>query len=415
MTASDDSPEATRDARLTASLGDGTPCARGTFDEGSLVDETYLVRRRLGEGGNGLVLEAERVPLGDVVALKVLRRASAEAARRLSREARCLAALRSPNVARVYAVGTVDEGPYVVLEKLEGESLAHILARRGKIPFREAVGWAIEAARGLGDAHAAGIVHRDVKPSNLFLSREGEATVVKVIDFGIAAARDEERDDDGDVTRTGAVLGSPLYMAPEQIRHAREVDARADVWSLGVTIYELLTGVPPFRGSTHAAVLASVIGDTPLPPRSQIPELPVDLDALVLRCLSKDREERPTSMREVAEALARVGRPTVRVAAARRWASSLLGILALGLVTSWVALRPADKPASDVPPAPCALPPAEAPPSMVPPTSAPSVAHPKEVSPTPAKVALPSRTASPARASASPPAPNVTGAISERK
>ena len=231
----------------------------------------------------------------------------------------------------------------------------------------------------------------------------------------MASARDEEPEEDGDLTRTDAVLGSPLYMAPEQIRHAREVDARADVWSLGVTLYELLTGVPPFRGSTHAAVLASVIGDKPVPPRSLAPELPDALNALVLRCLSTDRDGRPPSMRELAEALERVRRPTARAAAGWRWAPSLLGIAALGLVASWVARRPTETSASNVTPAPCALPTA-APtdPIMVPPTAAPSTVLPK-VSATPAKMAPLPRTAPPPRASASTPAPNVTGAISERK
>jgi serine/threonine-protein kinase len=215
---------------------------------------------------------------------------------RFLREARTAAALKSEHVARVSDVGTHDTGlPYMVMERLCGSDLAHVLAARETIPAAEAVGYVVQACEAITEAHALGIVHRDLKPSNLFLTRRPNgAPLVKILDFGISkidasalAAHGKEK-----LTATGALMGSPLYMSPEQARGSRSVDTRTDIWSLGVVLHELVSGRHPFEAESVTGILAAIAADPPTPLRRHQPDAPLELEAVVLRCLEKNLARR---------------------------------------------------------------------------------------------------------------------------
>jgi serine/threonine-protein kinase len=270
--------------------------------EGVLLGK-YRLLRRMGAGGMAVVFEAVHTRLAQRVAIKVLRdehAADPVLVERFEREGRAIGKLRSRHVVRVLDVDATPAGaPYLVMELLEGTDLSDELARRGPLPVGEAVGYVLQACSALAEAHAQGIIHRDIKPSNLFLARESGAKLIKVLDFGIA----QEVAGGERLTRTESVMGTPLYMAPEQFRSAREVDARADVWALGVTLHELLAGQPPFVG-TAATIGISILTD-PAPPLDQVRrEVPPSLAAIVCRALEKDRARRYGSARELGEALA---------------------------------------------------------------------------------------------------------------
>lgn len=225
----------------------------------------------IGRGGMGVVLDAVDETLGRRVAVKVLSAESSDAvsAERLLREARAAATLESPHVVRVFEVGRLDNGQlFVVMERLEGETLEARLARAGPLAIDDARRFAREALAGLGEAHRRGLVHRDIKPGNLFVAREahgGES--LKILDFGLV------RDTQGASALTGPSegLGTPAYMAPEQIRSARDVDARADVWSMGATLYELYTGKLPFPADTVIAMLTRILAREPVRSRRSGP------------------------------------------------------------------------------------------------------------------------------------------------
>lgn len=244
---------------------------------GDVVGGTYRVLRELGSGGMGRVFEAEDVGLGRRVALKVATAEGEVARSRLLREARAAARLRSPHVARVFRADLLSDGsPYVVSELLEGEALDAVLARDGALPPDSAVTLFAGALEGLAEAHACGLVHRDVKPANLFLVR-GAEPALKMLDFGFVS--DTASETQG-LTRTSEAVGTSHYMAPEQRAGGRDVDARADVWSAGVTLYELLTGRRPPDASTIPALIRAR-GDVPTP-----------LDAVIARCLEVDPARR---------------------------------------------------------------------------------------------------------------------------
>jgi serine/threonine-protein kinase len=271
---------------------------------GDVLAGRYAIVRALGEGGMALVFEGEHVRLGQRVAIKLIRPELAghvELVTRFEREGRAASRLRGRHAARIFDVDVTDAGvPFLAMELLEGNDLAAELETRGVLPIAAAVTYVMQACAALAEAHALGIVHRDVKPSNLFLTTEGSERIVKVLDFGIATS---PFDDDGKLTRTGAVMGTPIYMAPEQFRSAKDVDARADVWSLGATLYELLGGQPPFEGSA-ATVGIAIVGD-PLPSlRALRPDVPEGLAAVVARALEKDRRARFQDVTELRDALA---------------------------------------------------------------------------------------------------------------
>ncbi|HEU4407471.1 MAG TPA: protein kinase [Polyangiaceae bacterium] len=273
---------------------------------GTTLAGKYRLTRKLGQGGMGAVYEATHLRLGQRVAIKVVLpevAARPELAYRFEHEARAAARLRGPHSARVYDVDTSPEGlPYLVMEYLEGHSLRDELRKRGPLPVDEAVRFVREACEGVDEAHRAGIVHRDIKPANLFLSVEGERRLVKVVDFGIAKLSDAGPADYR--TATSAPLGTYLYMSPEQVRSPRSVDARTDIWSLGVTLYQLVSGKLPFQGEGALGVVYAVSTQDPPPLRALRPELPAALVAVVERALCKEPAGRFQTVRELADALA---------------------------------------------------------------------------------------------------------------
>ena len=230
-----------------------TDFAASPVREGDLLAGKYRVDRVLGSGGMGIVVAARHEQLGQFVALKFLREqalGNPEAVARFLREARACVKLRSDHAAKVLDVGTLETGaPYMVMEYLEGADLGAVLAKYGPLPVETAALYVVQACEAIAAAHAAGIVHRDLKPQNLFLARTvGGASRIKVLDFGVSKVIAGL--EMAGVTQTGSMLGSPLYMSPEQMRSSRDVDARADVWALGVVLFELLTQRWPFEAES---------------------------------------------------------------------------------------------------------------------------------------------------------------------
>lgn len=270
---------------------------------GSVFDGKYRIERVLGEGGMGVVIGARHLHLDELVAIKVLRsELSADSAlvERFLREARSAARIKSPHVVRVTDVDRLPSGaPYIVMEWLEGSDLASIVQREGPLDPARAVRYVREACEALSQVHAAGIVHRDLKPGNLFVARLPDgSTCTKVVDFGISKLLGE------DLTRTGIALGTPNYMAPEQMVSSRTVDARADIWALGVVLYKLVTGTVPFKGDTPVELGMKVLFGEPDPPEQERPGLPPGLGQVILRCLRRKPEERFATAAELSAALA---------------------------------------------------------------------------------------------------------------
>jgi eukaryotic-like serine/threonine-protein kinase len=258
-------------------------------ERGDVLDGKYRVEKILGSGGMGTVVAAQHVKLNTRVALKFLHPSLAkdtEAVQRFEREARAAVALKSEHAVRILDVGELKDGsPYLVMEFLVGSDLAAVVDH-GDLAVHEAVGYILQACEAIAEAHSIGIVHRDIKPQNLFLT-EGPrgAPLVKVVDFGLAKML-KPSSRQSSITQTADVMGSPSYMSPEQVRAAKEVDARSDVWSLGVCLYEMLMRYMPFEGGTLAALSLAVVRDPPRPMMRD--DLPEALAAAVMRCLEKD-------------------------------------------------------------------------------------------------------------------------------
>ena len=275
---------------------------------GAVICGKYEVVRVLGRGGMGVVVQARHLRMEKDVALKILLpalREQPEVVARFEREGRAAAQLQDVHVARVLDVDTLEDGlPFIVMELLRGEDLADILQKRGPLPARDAVGYLLEACSAMAEAHRVGIVHRDLKPNNLFVDRQGERPVLKVLDFGISKVTG---DVSSSMTATSTAFGTPLYMSPEQVRSAKNVDGRADIWSLGVVLYELLTGTSPFFAESPTAILAAIIADAPVPVAERAPDLPAPLAAAVMRALEKDPAARFSDVEGFAAALAPFG------------------------------------------------------------------------------------------------------------
>ncbi len=371
----------------------------------------YRVVRELGRGGMGIVYEAVHEGLGSRVALKKMAAdmATPDNVARFLREARAAANLRSPHVARVVDVGTTNAGvPWLVMELLDGEDLATAVARRATLPVDEACRIVSEACSAMAEAHAAGIVHRDLKPANVFLARlPGGGTTVKVLDFGLAKVH---ASGDGANTASSTVFGTPEHMAPEQLKSAASVDARADVWALGVLLHELLAGEPPFTGPDMRTVITRIFTQPPASLHDLRPDVPERLARVVLSCLEKEPSRRTPDVATLARALVpflapkpapppsgmtREPRdPDLVPWGTKEWTFAVgacVVMLALGLATARVTAPPApsaaERPAAPTatPPAAPLLPPIEADPDLEPdpeptpsPESSANVARPKE-------------------------------------
>jgi eukaryotic-like serine/threonine-protein kinase len=318
-------------AGLESSQG-GAPSERaGLPKPGDLIAGKYRIERVVGRGGMGTVFAARHGELGQSVAIKVLHSVAPTAAARFQREAKISAHLSSEHIARVFDFGTSEGVPFLVMEYLAGEDLSSVIAR-GTVRPDLAVEYAQQICAALSEAHAAGIVHRDLKPSNVFVvQRPDGSPCLKILDFGISKRKLGGTDEKSqDLTNAHVVLGSPAYMSPEQLRHSKDVDARGDIWSLGILMYELLTGKRPFQAWSLAALSAAIAADSPRPPSALNPNVPGSLDRIVMRCLKKDASERFASAAEVSEALRRAV-PRARRLPLARWVVGA-GTLALASV-----------------------------------------------------------------------------------
>jgi serine/threonine-protein kinase len=306
--------------------------------EGQTLANKYRVERVIGTGGMGVVVVARHVHVGERVAIKVLRPDVAlgpVAVARFLREARAAMRLRSEHVVRVFDADLLSGSvPYIVMEYLAGRDLARELEAQGPLPVGVAVELVLQACEAVAEAHAAGIVHRDLKPANLFLTRgpDGSPTI-KLLDFGVSKFDVFESDEaDAPSRRDGAApgsrdapaltgataaLGSPRYMAPEQIVSSRRVDARADVWALGTILYECLTGRTPFEGDSVASLKQAILGSEAPRVGALRPGVPASLEESIMRCLRKQREERFGDVAEFAGAIAEVAPPGAQASIAR--------------------------------------------------------------------------------------------------
>jgi serine/threonine-protein kinase len=278
--------------------------------EGDVLAGKYRVERVLGVGGMGVVVSAVHTHLDTKVAIKFLlpeMLASRDAVVRFAKEARAAVKITSEHVARVFDVGVLDNGaPYMVMEFLEGEDLSHWVKQRGPLPVEQAAEFVLQACVAVADAHHLGIVHRDLKPANLFCVRRSDGQlIIKVLDFGISKTISKSASGPVSVTQTSALMGSPLYMSPEQMRSAKNVDAQTDIWSLGVILFELLTGQTPFDGDTLSLVAIRVATESAPPLRTLRPDAPADLEAVIGRCLEKDPKARYADIGDLAAALQR--------------------------------------------------------------------------------------------------------------
>jgi serine/threonine-protein kinase len=288
-----------------------------TLAPGAIIASRYRLERLVGEGGMGAVWAATHGLTRREVALKFLKAANDPSdlnRHRLLREARAAGAILHPNVVEVYDVLEIDGGaPVIVMELLRGESLQVRLEREGRLPIAEACAILGEVAAGVAAAHAAGVVHRDLKPDNVWLASYGDRTVVKVLDFGVAkmtAAAGAEAHTFG-LTRTGALVGTPTYMSPEQASGESDIDPRSDVWSMGILLYQAITGVVPTRGDNFGQVFKTIITGNIAPLAELAPETPPDILDVVARMLEVDRDARLADLGELRDVLARHASPTV--------------------------------------------------------------------------------------------------------
>jgi serine/threonine-protein kinase len=272
---------------------------------GELIAGKYRIEGNLGAGGMGVVLAARHDAIGQRFAIKLLvvgdEEHRAEATVRLLREARAAASLRGEHVVQVFDVGELANGtPFIVMERLDGHDLGVILRRVGSLPIPLALALMVQACRAVAEAHRAGIVHRDLKPSNLFVVRRSDGKAwLKVVDFGISKSMRPDPVEPRTLTGAKIALGSPRYMSPEQVRDARAVDARSDVWSLGVILYELLTGRPAFQAASYSGIYAAIVADPPPSLARVCPEASPELCDVLTRCLTRDPDTRLQSVDEL--------------------------------------------------------------------------------------------------------------------
>ncbi|MEP7123368.1 MAG: protein kinase [Byssovorax sp.] len=292
---------------------------------GSILLGKYRVERVIGKGAMGFVIAATHLGFDQQVAMKFMlpgNKPSAEGHARFLREARIAARLTTHHIAKVLDVGIMDDGitPYLVMEMLAGTDLAAVLDTRGPLPVSEAVGYVLQVCEAAAEAHKAGIVHRDLKPANLFLATLADGSpCVKVLDFGVSKLAGGV-----DLTSESAIMGTPLYMPPEQLQASKEVDGRADIWALGVILYELLAGITPFHADQIQVVCGRIFQGEPTPLSKFLPAAPPSLEGILMKCFEKDREQRWQNVAEFAAALAPLGAARDVVHAER--AAAILGV-----------------------------------------------------------------------------------------
>jgi len=303
---------------------DATP-SDGIPQAGDIIDGKYKVERDLAEGGMGAILLATDLTTNEHVAIKVMLPAAIQiegAVTRFEREARAAAGILSEHVVRIFHVGELPNGaPFMVMEYLEGKDLSDVVGPEKSLSVPEAADYVLQTCEAMAEAHKAGIVHRDLKPSNLFLAeREKGPKIIKVLDFGISKFSADSAivgKEGVALTATSMMMGSPLYMSPEQVRSAKNVDRRSDIWSLGVILYELLSGRLPFEADNPGAVCAMIVADAAVPLRWMKKDLPASLEKVVMRCLAKEPAERYQDVAELAAALRPFASNVGHVAAAQ--------------------------------------------------------------------------------------------------
>lgn len=271
-----------------------------SFAPGTKILDRYIIEEMIGVGGMGMVFRARHELLGETVAIKCLRADSGngnEALSRFLREARASAQIKSQHVAKVHDVGTLPSGtPYMVMEYLEGQDLGELLTRHGAFSISDAIEYTLQACDALNAAHKLGVVHRDIKPANFFLTKnEHGEKIVKMLDFGIS------KTDGENLTKSAVMLGTPFYMAPEQLYSAKAADIRSDIWSMGVVMYELIEGGRPFTGESVFELGGAILSNPPQPTKKAWPK---GLFAVVQKCLEKEPEKRFQSAADLLAALA---------------------------------------------------------------------------------------------------------------
>ncbi|MBI4703340.1 MAG: serine/threonine protein kinase [Deltaproteobacteria bacterium] len=289
---------------------------------GDIIGESFLVEHELGMGGMSLVVVALELGTRQRVAVKLLlpeRAKSKKIIDRFQREQRTMSQLSNAHNLRYYGAGTVGSCPYIVMEYLEGSDLAEILRTQGPLAVEVAVGYVMQACEAVAEAHSIGIIHRDLKPGNLFLARQPDgAQSIKVLDFGISKAEGLQRErGESSLTETAAVFGSPFYMSPEQLISTKDVDTRADIWSLGVTLFELITDALPFSEKTTERVCRRILTGAPTRLRELRPELPAGLEAVLARSLERKPAARFATISDFALGLAEFGPSGARQLAER--------------------------------------------------------------------------------------------------
>lgn len=282
--------------------------SKDSVKPGDVLAGKYRVEKILGAGGMGYVVAARHLQLDQMVAMKFLRKGAidnAEAAARFLREAKAVVKLKNEHVAKVYDVGTLEGNePYIVMEYLDGCDLSAMAKERHVLPPDEAAEYVLQACEALAEAHSLNIIHRDIKLANLFVTRgPSGGPLVKVLDFGISKTN-PFGESEHDMTRTASMLGSPRFMSPEQMRDPRAVDGRTDIWSLGVVLYRLVSGRPPFEADTLGRLLTMVMHEQEMPLSSVRKDLPPGFSEVVAHCLQKDPQHRIGTVAELAYALA---------------------------------------------------------------------------------------------------------------
>ena len=296
----------------------------GMVGPGDVIAGKYRIERVLGRGGMGVVVAATHLRLDEKVAIKFLLPGAlnnADALGRFDREARAAVKIRSEHVAKVLDVSTLDNGaPFMVMEHLDGNDLAQVVRKKGPLPIVDAVTFMLQVCEVLAEAHALGIVHRDLKPGNLFLTTRADGTsAIKVLDFGISKMMEggATSEPQAALTATDTVLGSPIYMSPEQMTTPKAVESRADIWSFGATLYMLLTGKPPFDGDSLAQVCGMILLGKPPSLLELLPDAPPQLAAIITRCLQRNIDDRFPNVGALAAALAPFAGESGRLSAER--------------------------------------------------------------------------------------------------